>query len=177
MSNKEQRSIEQIGEDGEKLFKEWLDKSGLAYLYVKQDPDQYATLFGNQNVKRPDFLVLLDSIGLIAVDVKNYQLSQDNCYTLNTEKEIIPALNFERLLRLPMWYAYCDEESESWYWISALKAISVDVAKKRTKKENGESFLAIKRKEFVEIKENDDIGLLFAQRIGKTSIESFVAAT
>ncbi|MDW3191897.1 MAG: hypothetical protein R8G66_06020 [Cytophagales bacterium] len=143
---------------------------------MKQDKDEFPTLFQNNVAKRPDFLVLIDSIGMIAVDVKNYKLSKDKCYTLKLETEVLPALNFERLFRIPVWYAYYDEKDENWYWISALKAISKDLGEKRENQDSGEYFLAIKRKEFVKIGENDDLGKLYTLRVGNGEFDLNVLA-
>lgn len=160
MVNSEEKAIKGI--EGEAKFKAWLDERGLSYLYINQDKEHFASLF-NGNVKRPDFLVLIDSIGIIAVDVKNYTLFQD-CYSLSYEKEIKKVLCFERLFRIPVWYSYLNEDvgETAWYWISALKAVEVGTLGKT--KEN-EEFLLIERNEFVEIKSNDDLGKLYSQRL------------
>lgn len=152
----------QRGEDGEQAMAEWLDTAGLGYLYVAQSPERFAGLFGDE-VKRPDFLVLIDSLGLIAVDVKNYT-AKNGEYTLKYEKEVKKVIAFERIFRIPVWYAYLSKENkQTWHWISALKAIEVGVMKSRH--DNGEKFLSIKMKEFVEIRANADLGKLYTQRM------------
>jgi len=150
------------GIEGETKFKSWLDERGLSYLYVNQDMDGFPSLFKG-NIKRPDFLVLIDSIGIIAVDVKNYTVFQ-GCYSLAYEKEVKKVLSFERLFRIPVWYAYLnvDNGEIAWYWISALKAVEVGT---RGKNRENEEFLLIKINEFVEIKSNDDLGKLYSQRL------------
>jgi hypothetical protein len=161
---RENRVDEKIrrGEDGEQAMAEWLDKVGLGYLYVAQSPERFAGLFGD-DVKRPDFLVLLDSLGLIAVDVKNYTANKGE-YTLKFEKEVKKVVAFERIFRIPVWYAYLSkEDKQTWHWISALKA--VEVGEMRSRRDNGEKFLSIKMKEFVEIRGNTDLGKLYTQRI------------
>lgn len=164
MNRKHKKLIEKKGNEGEELFQQWLDEMKLGYLYVRQDKDRFASLFKGQ-VKRPDFLVLIDSIGLIAVDVKNKALSRGE-YTLGIDNEIKPVLNFERLFRLPVWYAYCNKRNNTWYWISALKAINSGIGNIRTNVKDKKPFLAIKLSEFVEIKQNEDIGRLYSQRMG-----------
>jgi hypothetical protein len=150
------------GEDGEQAMAEWLDNVGLGYLYVAQSPERFAGLFGD-DVKRPDFLVLIDSLGLIAVDVKNYT-TKGGEYTLKFEKEVKKVIAFERIFRIPVWYAYLSKgDKRTWHWISALKAI--EVGEMRSRRDNGEKFLAIKMKDFVEIRENADLGKLYTQRI------------
>ena len=150
------------GEDGEQAMADWLDTAGLGYLYVAQSPERFAGLFGDE-VKRPDFLVLIDSLGLIAVDVKNYT-AKGGEYTLRFDKEVKKVIAFERIFRIPVWYAYLSKEGkQTWHWISALKAI--EVGEMRSRRDNGEKFLAIKMKEFVEIRENADLGKLYTQRM------------
>ena len=156
--------IQEKGLEGEREFNNWLKKNNLSYLYIKQDYDSFAPLF-KSCVKRPDFLVLIDSIGLIAVDVKNCTLFEEGEeYTLNYKEELIKVIAFERLFRIPMWYSYMnnDDKELEWYWITALKAIEVGEIRKN--KEDKE-FLAIKQDEFVVIKSNDDLGKLYTQRL------------
>jgi len=155
-------SIEEKGARGEARFTEWLDSNGLGYINIKQDTESYAKLFG-QLVKRPDYLVLLESIGLIAVDVKNYTLSRDSHYTLDLETEIKKVLAFERLFKLPVWYAYMgDEQGSTWYWLSALRAVEVG---KATHTKSDKIFLRIARKEFVSVSTRQEIGRLWSEGI------------
>lgn len=158
-------SIREKGEAGEVALNEWLKANRLSYLYVDQSSDSFSTLF-NGAVKRPDFLVLLESIGLIAVDAKNYTLSRDE-YTLKYEGEVKQVLAFERLFRIPVWYAYLGKDSEGpcWYWISALRAL--EVGELRTRSEDSVQFLAIKLSEFCKVRSNSDLGGLYTQRLPK----------
>ena len=115
------------GEQGERALNEWFHPQGLSYVHVDQRKETFAPLF-RDCVKRPDFLVLLESIGLIAVDAKNYTLSRGE-YTLRLEEEVRSVLAFERLFRIPMWYAYLSQENnQTWYWISALRSMEVGEA-------------------------------------------------
>lgn len=152
------------GIEGEKALKQWLDANGLAYLYIDQSTDTFASLFNN-SLKRPDFLILLESIGILAVDAKNYQAS-GGVYTLSLESEFQKALTFERVFRLPLWYAYKGNEGDnSWFWISALKAI--EVGEIRVNSSNGNQFLAIKIEHFEKISTNNDLGKLYTHRLPK----------
>jgi len=150
------------GKVGERAMTEWLDKEGLCYLYVEQTEERFAKLF-SEGVKRPDFLVLLDSLGLIAVDVKYCSPMPDGRYTLYVEEELKKVIAFERIFRIPVWYAYLSEDKKMWHWISALKVVEVGEINKRG--DNGKKFLAMKKKEFIEIQGNDDLGKLFTQRM------------
>lgn len=158
-------AITQKGLDGEQALNKWLNDNGLSYLYIDQKSDTFSRLF-SKSLKRPDFLILLESIGLIAVDAKNYQLS-GGVYTLNMENEFQKALTFERIFRIPLWYAYLgyEDDQEVWYWISALKAI--EVGEVRTNRKKGENFLAIKLEHFEAISCNNDLGKLYTHRLPK----------
>ena len=161
--------IEDRGQEGEDKLNAWLRTNGLAYLYVRQSPDTFASLFPGV-VKRPDFLVLLDSVGLIAVDAKNKALYR-GVFTLKMESELRRVLAFERLFRMPFWYAYFWRDPASgevaWYWISALKAI--EVGARRTERKTGEEFLAIDLAHFAEVRCNGDLGKLYTQRMPSLS--------
>lgn len=147
--------------DAERAFEAWLKREGFAYLAICQNDRQFAPLFQG-NLKRPDFLVLLESIGMIAVDVKAYTLTRGE-YTLSYEAEFRLAMTFERVFRLPVWYAYWGAEAECTYWISALKA--VEVGKIRQNGKDKRRFLAIKLKHSERIETNADFGKLYTQRL------------
>jgi hypothetical protein len=148
--------LRRLGHEGERTFQSWLDAQGLAYVYVNQEPNTFACLFQDAGVKRPDFLVLLDCIGLLAVDVKNKKLSKGE-FSLDLAKELRSGLGFERLFRIPLWYAYLNEGAQTWHWISALKAVEVGVPRG--------DFLAIRLDEFATVEINDDLGKLYSQRL------------
>lgn len=156
------------GQLGEWALNGWLRSVGVSYLYVNQSPDTFANLFA-ANLKRPDFLVLLESIGLIAVDAKNYTLYKDE-YSLSMETELRRVLTFERLFRIPVWYAYleagsaqADGSSGVWHWISALKVLEVGQVRKNSR--TGEEFLVIKLHHFERIETGADLGKLYTHRL------------
>lgn len=152
-------NIKAKGIEGELALKNWFDDNGLSYLYVDQSTDTFATLF-KHNLKRPDFLLLMESIGMLAIDVKNYKLS-GGVFTLGLADEFQKALTFERLFRLPLWYVY--KKDSEWYWISALKAIEVGSIRKNSQTEK--EFLAIPIQECEMIIEGSDLGKLFTHRL------------
>lgn len=155
------------GKLGEEALNRWLSECGMSYVAICQSKETFSPLF-SESVKRPDFLVLLESIGLLAVDAKNYNFS-GGVYTLELEAELRRSLAFERLFRLPLWYAYYDDAGgeESWYWISALKAIEVGEVRKR--KRDGMEFLAIKREDFEHISLAKDFSKLYTHRLPETA--------
>lgn len=155
------------GQLGEEALNRWLSQSGMSYVAICQAQETFAPLF-SANVKRPDFLVLLESVGLLAVDAKNYTYS-GGVYTLELEAELRRSLAFERLFRLPLWYAYYDNAAgvESWYWISALKAIEVGEVRERGR--DGMKFLAIRRGDFEHISVASDLSKLYTHRLPGTA--------
>lgn len=156
--------ILQKGYEGELALNAWLKSNCLSYLHVDQSLETFATLF-NGSLKRPDFLVLLESIGMIAVDAKNKQLWENEYFSLGFESEFQKALSFERIFRIPLWYAYlCQKDGrEVWYWISALKAM--EVGKFRTNSQSGEQFLVLHLNNFEEISSAMDLGKLYTHRL------------
>ena len=58
------------GAAAEDRFRAWLDRCRLPHLYVEQSPFTFPEGLHGQ-IKRPDFLVGVPSIGTIAVDVKS----------------------------------------------------------------------------------------------------------
>ena len=161
---KSNTEIRAKGVEGEAELNTWLSKNGLCYVFLAQGIDTFASLFPDA-VKRPDFLILIESVGLIAVDAKNYKLS-GGVYTLELESELIRVLTFERLFRIPVWYAYKGADKDTgeviWYWISALKAL--EVGEKRENTKQNLTFLAIKLEHFAIIRSGNDMGLLYTQR-------------
>src|SRR3989344_8426732 len=67
--NKEKGRIAEI------MFKEWLDKHSIPYLYIHQDKDTFSSFFKKGLIgKRPDFMLLIPYFGFIFVDVKYKQI-------------------------------------------------------------------------------------------------------
>lgn len=158
--------LQALGQDGENRFRDWLDKCGRSYVHVNQSRDTFAQLFRSGKVKRPDFIVLMDSIGLLAVDVKNRKMKADH-FTLPISSELKPTLAFERIFRLPVWYAFCHTPKdgvEEWHWISALRA--VESGEEHTDKKDS-SYLRIHRSNFATLQTNDDFGKLFSHVLPK----------
>ncbi len=157
-----QESFEKKGRKGEEALNRWLSRQGMSYVAVCQASETFSPLFGT-DLKRPDFLVLLDSIGLIAVDAKFHE-PWNGTYSLGYEDEIQRVVTFERLFRLPFWYAYMSsEEGRLWYWVSALKAL--EVGKKKKRKKDGKEFLSIDLDHFLRIEDRFDFGKLYTQKM------------
>ena len=152
--------IVQICKNAEQDFLNWLDENKFSYLYINQDIESFSKLFTNQ-VKSPNFLLLIDSIGLVAVNIMNYTTFKDKHLSLNYESEFKNTLTFEKLFKLPVWYVY--KNNDQWLWINALKAIEVGEIK--TNSETKEQFLSLNIDDFTIVKSNNDIGKLWEQRV------------
>ena len=152
--------IVQICKNAEQDFLNWLDENKFSYLYINQDIESFSKLFTNQ-VKSPNFLLLIDSIGLVAVNIMNYTTFKDKHFSLNYESEFKNTLTFEKLFKLPVWYVY--KNNDQWLWISALKAIEVGEIK--TNSETKEQFLSLNIDDFTIVKSNSDICKLWEQRV------------
>ncbi|WP_323914245.1 hypothetical protein [Aeromonas veronii] len=161
-----QNDPKQKGDSGETMLNDWFLTRNLPYVAVCQSPSTFSNLF-SAHIKRPDFLLLMNSLGLIAVDAKNYTLS-GGVYTLELEEELRRSVSFERLLRIPVWYAYCDHSSsgQSWFWISALKALEVGEVRKNKAKNT--EFLAIKLEHFEHISNVSDLAKLYTHTLPST---------
>lgn len=153
------------GNIGEECLNAWFLENGFSFLQVSQSHQNFAHPFAN-TIKRPDFILILESIAMLAVDAKNCLLSC-GYFTLSL-KEVQRALAFEILSHLPFWFAYLHrgENGLSWYWISALRALEVGL--RRTNGRTNEEFLALSVKEFIPICIPEDIGRLYAQRLPPT---------
>lgn len=160
-------SILDQGQYGENQLNQWFQQGGFSYVAICQSPESFSQLFQG-NVKRPDFLLLLESIGLIAVDAKNYTPSHSGGYTLKLDEELTRSIAFERLFRIPIWYAYYSPSC--WHWISALKALQVGV--RRTNSLDGSEFIAIDITHFEQIQSPADIARLYTHRLPSISVIS-----
>ncbi|MBY6346373.1 hypothetical protein E5C31_10410 [Providencia rettgeri] len=150
----------QQGRVGEEALAEWFSTYDLSYLSICQNPETFAHLFQG-SIKRPDFFLLFDSLGMVAVDAKNISIYQDSYFSLPLEEELRRAIAFERVFRMPLWYAIYAEEC--WYWISALKA--VEVGKQLKNRMTKQVFLSIHKDEFIQVVNGDDLSKLYGQRM------------
>lgn len=147
------------GREGEEALSDWFSSNGLAYISICQNPEVFSRVFQG-SIKRPDFLLLFDSLGLIAIDAKNVSPYHDR-YSLPLEEELHRAITFERVFRIPLWYAI--KGPDRWYWISALKAI--EVGRHHVNRKTSKRFISIHVSEFIDIQDGDDMSKLYGQRM------------
>lgn len=153
------------GRIGEAEFGEWLNDNEFGFIPIRQNKDDLAHVFQGA-LKRPDFLILLPSLGLIAIDVKNHTLSR-NRFSINIPQDLAKAVEFENQFKLYLWYAcrIANGDGSAWYFISALRAI--EHGERHTNSGTGEDFLYIPVEEFTEVRTGDDMLKLFSRRIGR----------
>lgn len=146
------------GTEAEEYMNLWLQENGIGFFAIDQSPNSFANFFVDK-IKRPDYFILLQSLGLLGVDTKNCELYQGS-YPLSIN-EINKAIAFERDTRIPFWFAYLrrDKKGDCWYWISALTASSVGTVK--TNSQTGDEFMSIGLKYFIHIRTRHDFGLLY----------------
>ena len=106
---------------------EWLNKHSYPYVYIEQSPNTFAKLFKDTAAGRPDFLIAIPGIGLIAVDVKGkdravYYIEKEKMAKIVIDQDDVhKAVKFERIFRIPFWFAVTGKDLgyKIWYWISA----------------------------------------------------------
>lgn len=90
------------GQAAEDRFRVWLDRCHLPHIYVEQSPMTIPQHLRGE-IKRPDFLVGIPTIGTIAVDVKAKQVYRDAILIDATEHRTL--LNFETFFNISVWFA------------------------------------------------------------------------
>lgn len=86
----------------EDRFRSWLDRCCLPHIYVEQSPFTIPEPLRGE-IKRPDFLVGIPSIGTIAVDVKAKRIYQEALIIDAYEHRTL--LNFETFFNISVWFA------------------------------------------------------------------------
>jgi hypothetical protein len=90
------------GAAAETRFRTWLDRCHLPHIYVEQSPLTFPEHLKGE-IKRPDFLVGIPSIGTIAVDVKAKRIYQDAILIDAAEHHTLAA--FEVYFNVSVWFA------------------------------------------------------------------------
>ena len=89
------------GAAAEDRFRAWLDRCHLPHIYVEQSPFTFPDLHGQ--IKRPDFMVGIPTIGTIAVDVKAKRVYADTIIIDADEHRTLA--NFETYFNISVWFA------------------------------------------------------------------------
>jgi hypothetical protein len=90
------------GQAAEDRFRAWLDRCVLPHIFVEQSPLTIPQGLKGE-IKRPDFLVGIPSIGTIAVDVKAKHVYTDTIIIDAYEHRTL--LNFETFFNISVWFA------------------------------------------------------------------------
>jgi len=90
------------GQAAEDRFRGWLDRCHLPHIYVEQSPMTIPQHLRGE-IKRPDFLVGIPTIGTFAVDVKAKQVYRDTLIIDAYEHRTL--LNFEMFFNISVWFA------------------------------------------------------------------------
>jgi hypothetical protein len=118
------QDLKKQGEDGERLFMDWLNKIKQPFLYISQGQHDFAVYLDKIGAKRPDFLILKPSGGQLVVDVKYHNIKFDEfgnkCFTINMDTEIEPAREFFNLTGFHLWYAFYPQNinNSPWFFIN-----------------------------------------------------------
>ena len=99
LTRSERRAQGQVAED---RFRAWLDRCCLPHIYVEQSPLTIPQPLRGE-IKRPDFLVGIPTIGTIAVDVKAKRVYRDTLIIDAYEHRTL--LNFEIFFNISVWFA------------------------------------------------------------------------
>lgn len=90
------------GQAAEDRFRTWLDRCHLPHIYVEQSPMTIPQHLRGE-IKRPDFLVGVPTIGTLAVDVKAKRVYQDAILIDAYEHRTLVA--FETFFNISVWFA------------------------------------------------------------------------
>ena len=151
-----------LDNEAEIKFKEWLDKHNIPYLYINQRKETFSSVFKNE-LKRPDFMVLLPNFGFIFVDVKNKKISSGFGTFPIDGNETQKFSSLQRKFNLQIWYVISNENCgyNTWFWIPVSKVLESGIETQVSRKSK-EDFFPIPVKEFIQISDNDSIDRLFS---------------
>jgi hypothetical protein len=104
------------GEAAEHAFAHWLDASVLPHLYVEQSPLTVPAPLRGQ-IKRPDYLVGIPGVGLVAFDVKAKTVYEREGLIFDLD-EVRKLRAFARLFHLTVYFACLDPQGgPDGFWV------------------------------------------------------------
>jgi hypothetical protein len=119
------------GQRAEDAFQQWLDWSGVPYLYAEQSPFTFpASMRGR--IKRPDFLVGVPQIGALAFDVKAKTVYDG--LVIFERREVEQLGRFARMFNVTLYFVCVDEarpDLHVWVALSDLQARPVERRNRR----------------------------------------------
>ncbi len=109
------------GAEAERYFRKWLDQHHIPYFYISQDllTPISRGLKEVFNAKRPDFIVLIEKLGLIFVDVKFRDWSDSGSFTINAAN-VNKYASLQKNFNFKVWLALSNEKVNfrKWYWVN-----------------------------------------------------------
>ncbi len=151
------------GVEAEESFKKWLNKHDIPYLYIQQDIGTFSPALKKYfGAGRPDFMILVHSLGFIMVDVKYKELTlKYKNFTLDYNA-LTKHLSLERNFKLPVWYVLSNKVSNynTWYWIPVSKALERG---KIISSQAGNKFVALIPEEFIQVAVYESLDKLFSE--------------
>lgn len=103
------------GAAAEQAFRTWLDAAVLPHLYVEQSPMTVPEPLRGR-IKRPDYLVGIPGVGLVAFDVKAKTIYPDGL--IFDLAEVRKLRTFARLFHLTVYFACLDPDGgPQGYWV------------------------------------------------------------
>jgi len=153
------------GRTAERMFKEWLDKHKIPYLYINQEPETFSSFFKEDlRNKRPDFILLIPYFGFIFVDVKykNINNNQNNFPIDASDAKKYSSL--QRRFNINTWFVISNENVayDTWYWIPVSKVLEAGINLRRSSK-SGELFFPIPKNLFIQVAGSDSLSRLFSK--------------
>ena len=120
------------GRKAEREFQQWLDRSGVPYLYATQDIESVPAYYQGR-IKRPDYLVGLPYMATVAFDVKS-KSTYGGAYLFDVP-EIRRLAHFADLFQISTFFACLDPEGgPSSRWLRVAELMELD-PEKRARKE------------------------------------------
>jgi len=154
------------GNETELKFKEWLDKHNIFYLYIQQDTKTFPIAFKKYfGAKRPDFILMLPSLGFIFIDVKHKKLNEKYKTFPIDSLETKKYSSLQRKFNASIWYVLSNEDYDykTWFWIPVSKVLEEGKIPKFVSSRSKQDFFAIPVKEFIQISINDSLDRLFSK--------------
>lgn len=130
------------GAAAEEKFRDWLDRCILPHMYVEQSPLTVPKGLKGE-IKRPDFLVGIPTLGTLAFDVKAKTVY--NQHIIIDAYEHRTFLNFETFFNMTVWYVcFPPEEPHTCHLFLNRDLAALPVSKRR-----GAASIAVPLKETV----------------------------
>lgn len=135
------------------------NENEIPFWYIHQEPETFSKVFRKENVKRPDFIILIPNIGFILTDVEYKEPARKYPeFQINVE-ETYKYCKIQEKYRLNIWYVFSNSKNHFnvWYWIPVSKVKEIGKDKKYG------DYFGIPIEEFIIISKNQGLNKLFAE--------------